>query len=277
MRDALLLRLLRTGPGAAGMLILALGIMLALAAPLLFPGDPLDMVARPLTPAFANPLVPLGTDRLGRDILACLAHGARATLATAGLVALVALLAGAGIGTVAGYAGGIVDEALMRLADATQTVPGFVLALALVSVLGPTQPAIVLALAAGAWTGPARVVRAETLSLKERPFVEASRLVGRPRLAIAIDVVLPNALNPLIALAAVIVAGAILAESALSFLGLGDPNVASWGAMIAEGRAVLRTAPHVILAPGLAVMATVLAVSLVGDGLARVLASSGDP
>jgi peptide/nickel transport system permease protein len=145
-----------------------------------------------------------------------------------------------------------------------------------VSVLGPTQPAIVLALAAGAWTGPARVVRAETLSLKERPFVEASRLVGRPRLAIAIDVVLPNALNPLIALAAVIVAGAILAESALSFLGLGDPNVASWGAMIAEGRAVLRTAPHVILAPGLAVMATVLAVSLVGDGLARVLASSGD-
>jgi peptide/nickel transport system permease protein len=276
MRDALLLRLLRTGPGAAGMLILALGIMLALAAPLLFPGDPLDMVARPLTPAFANPLVPLGTDRLGRDILAGLAHGARATLATAGLVALVALLLGAGIGTVAGYAGGLVDEALMRLADATQTVPGFVLALALVSVLGPTQPAIVLALAAGAWTGPARVVRAETLSLKERPFVEASRLVGRPRLAIAIDVVLPNALNPLIALAAVIVAGAILAESALSFLGLGDPNVASWGAMIAEGRAVLRTAPHVILAPGLAVMATVLAVSLVGDGLARVLASSGD-
>jgi peptide/nickel transport system permease protein len=276
MRDALPVRLLRTGPGAAGVLILALGIALALAAPLLFPGDPLDMVARPLTPAFTNPLVPLGTDRLGRDILAGLAHGARATLATAGLVALAALLLGAGIGTVAGYAGGLVDEVLMRLADATQTVPGFVLALALVSVLGPTQPAIVLALAAGAWTGPARVVRAETLSLKERPFVEASRLVGRPRLAIALDVVLPNALNPLVALAAVIVAGAILAESALSFLGLGDPNVASWGAMIAEGRSVLRTAPHVILAPGLTVMATVLAVSLVGDGLARVLASGRD-
>jgi peptide/nickel transport system permease protein len=154
MRDALLLRLLRTGPGAAGMLIVALGIMVALAAPLLFPGDPRDMVARPLTPAFANPLVPLGTDRLGRDILAGLAHGARATLATAGLVALVALLLGAGIGTVAGYAGGLVDEALMRLADATQTVPGFVLALALVSVLGPTQPAIVLALGPAPGRGP---------------------------------------------------------------------------------------------------------------------------
>ncbi|HEX2555325.1 MAG TPA: ABC transporter permease [Microvirga sp.] len=274
MRDALALRLLRTGPGLAGMLLLALGVALALSAPLLFPGDPLDMVARPLTPPFANPAAPLGTDRLGRNILAGLAHGARATIATAGLVALVALGVGAAIGTVAGYAGGLVDEALMRVADATQTVPGFVLALALVSVLGPTQPAIVLALAAGAWTGPARVVRAETLSLKERAFVEASRLVGRRPLAIAFDVVLPNALNPLIALAAVIVAGAILAESALAFLGLGDPNVASWGAMIAEGRAVLRTAPHVILAPGLAVMATVLAVSLVGDGLARTLASS---
>ena len=276
MNDGIAMRLLRTWQGAAGVLILALGAAVALAAPVIFPGDPLDMVARPLTPPFLDALVPLGTDRLGRNILAGLAYGARATLATAGLVALVALAAGAVVGTIAGYRGGLVDEALMRIADATQTVPGFVLALALVSVLGPTQPAIVLALAAGAWTGPARVVRAQVLSLKERPFVEASRLVGRSRLAIAFDVVLPNALDPLIALAAVIVAGAILSEAALSFLGLGDPNTASWGAMIAEGRAVLRTAPHVILTPGLAVMVTVLAVSLVGDGLARVLASSDD-
>ncbi len=276
MRDALIPRLLRTGSGAVGVALLTLGVGFALVAPALFPSDPLDMVARPLTPPLTDPLVPLGTDRLGRDILSNLAHGARATLATAGLVATVALFVGATVGTVAGYAGGLLDEVLMRVADATQTVPGFVLALALVSVLGPTQPAIVLALAAGAWTGPARVVRAETLSLKERPFVEASRLVGRPRFAVAFDVVLPNAINPLIPLAAVIVAGAILTESALSFLGLGDPNTASWGAMIAEGRAVLRTAPHVILTPGLAVMVTVLAVSLVGDGLARVLASSDD-
>jgi peptide/nickel transport system permease protein len=277
MNDGIALRLLRTWQGAAGVLILALGAAVAFAAPLLFPGDPLDMVARPLTPPFVDALVPLGTDRLGRNILAGLAYGARVTLATAGLVALVALAFGAAVGTIAGYRGGLVDEALMRIADATQTVPGFVLALALVSVMGPTQPAIVLALAAGAWTGPARVIRAQVLSLKERPFVEASRLVGRSKLAIAFDVVLPNALDPLIALAAVIVAGAILSESALSFLGLGDPNAASWGAMIAEGRSVLRTAPHVILAPGLAVMVTVLAVSLVGDGVSRVLASSESP
>jgi peptide/nickel transport system permease protein len=269
--DALAIRLVRTWQGGAGVLLLALGALLALVAPALFPGDPLDIVARPLTPPFANPLVPLGTDRLGRDIMAGLVHGARGTLLTAASVAAIALLVGAAVGTPAGYFGGLVDEALMRIADATQTVPGFVLALALVSVAGPSQPVIILAIAAGAWTGPARVARAEVLSLKERPFVEASRLVGRPPLAIAFEVVLPNALNPLIALAAVIVAGAILAESALSFLGLGDPNVASWGAMIAEGRSVLRTAPHVIIAPGLAVMMTVLAVSLVGDGLSKVL------
>jgi peptide/nickel transport system permease protein len=271
MVDAVPLRIVRTWPGAAGVLILGLATLLAIMAPALLNGDPLDIVGRPLTRPFANAAVPLGTDRLGRDILAGLLHGARGTLLTAGSVAAIALLLGAAIGTTAGYLGGWVDEVLMRIADATQTVPGFVLALALVSVAGPSQPVIVLAIAAGAWTGPARVTRAEVLSLKERPFVEASRLVGRSQLAIAFKVVLPNALNPLIALAAVIVAGAILSEAALSFLGLGDPNVASWGAMIAEGRAVLRTAPHVIIVPGLAVMVTVLAVSLIGDGLVRAL------
>jgi peptide/nickel transport system permease protein len=202
-------------------------------------------------------------------------HGARATLATSAGVALIALLVGSTVGAVAGYLGGFADEVLMRIADATQTVPPFVLALALVSVAGPTQPVIVAALAAGAWTGPARVVRAQVLSLRERPFVEASRLLGRSPLAVAVEVVLPNALGPIIALASVIVAGAILAEAALSFLGLGDPNRASWGALIAEGRSVLRTAPHVIFAPGLAVTATVLAVSLAGEGLAKALARPG--
>ena len=275
MLEALPFGVVRTWEGAVGVALLAAGIGLALLAPILFEGDPLDLKGRPLTPPFVDPGLPLGTDRLGRDILAALAHGTRATLATAAGVALIALLAGSVVGAIAGTLGGFADEVLMRIADATQTVPPFVLALALVSVAGPTQPVIVAALAAGAWTGPARVVRAQVLSLRERPFVEASRLLGRSPLAVAVEVVLPNALGPVIALASVIVAGAILAEAALSFLGLGDPNRASWGALIAEGRSVLRTAPHVIVAPGLAVTTTVLAVSLAGEGLAKALARPG--
>ena len=275
MLEALPFGVVRTWEGAVGVALLAAGIGFALLAPILFEGDPLDLKGRPLTPPFVDPGLPLGTDRLGRDILACLVHGARATLATAAGVALIALLAGSVVGAIAGTLGGFADEVLMRIADATQTVPPFVLALALVSVAGPTQPVIVAALAAGAWTGPARVVRAQVLSLRERPFVEASRLLGRSPLAVAVEVVLPNALGPVIALASVIVAGAILAEAALSFLGLSDPNRASWGALIAEGRSVLRTAPHVIVAPGLAVTTTVLAVSLAGEGLAKALARPG--
>jgi peptide/nickel transport system permease protein len=187
-------------------------------------------------------------------------------------VALVALAAGAALGTIAGYLGGAADELVMRVADAVQTVPAFLVALAVVSVVGPSLPALVGALALSAWTAPARIVRAEVLSLRARAFVEASRMLGRHPLAVAFAVVMPNALRPAIALAAVIVAGAILSESALSFLGLGDPNRASWGAMIAEGRSVLRTAPHVIVAPGLALFATILAVSLLGEAVARRLA-----
>ena len=160
----------------------------------------------------------------------------------------------------------------MRVADAAQTVPSFLLALALVSVTGPSPAGVVVALSAGSWTATARMVRAEVMSLRGRAFVEASRLVGRPALAIAFRVVLPNALAPAIALAAVIVAGAILSESALAFLGLSDPNRASWGAMIAEGRSVLRTAPHVVVAPGVALFVTVLGVSLLGEGLRKALA-----
>jgi peptide/nickel transport system permease protein len=266
----------RTPEGLIGGLALAVAALVAIFAPALSPGDPLDIVGRPLLPPLANSALPLGTDRLGRSIAAILVHGTRATLAIAFAVMLAALLFGALVGAIAGYVGGWLDDALMRLADATQTVPGFVLALALVSVIGPGLGAMVIALAAGAWTGPARIVRAETLALKSRPFVQASRLIGRHPVAIALQVILPNALSPLISLSAIIVAGAILTESALSFLGLGDPNVASWGALIAEGRSVMRSASHVIIVPGLAVAATVLAVSLLGEGLARSMASSDD-
>ena len=272
MRDGVVAGTVAIPEGAIGAALLATAAVAALAAPVLLPGDPLAIAGRPLLAPFADSRVPLGTDRLGRDILAGVVHGARASLVVGLAVAAVALAIGAALGALAGYLGGVLDEVVMRIADAVQTVPSFLLALAFVSVFGPSLPALVAALAISAWTAPARIVRAEAMSLRLRSYVEASRLIGRPPIAIACLVVLPNAVRPAIALAAVIVAGAILSESALAFLGLGDPNRASWGAMIAEGRSVLRTAPHVIVAPGLALLATVLAVSLLGEALARRLA-----
>ncbi|MGL4241219.1 MAG: ABC transporter permease, partial [Beijerinckiaceae bacterium] len=217
-----------------------------------------------------------GTDRLGRDILAMVAHGARPSLLTALAVAVTALGAGLAAGAIAGMAGGGIDEAIMRVADALQTVPSFVLALAVVAVLGPSLPGMVAALALGAWTAPARVTRAEVMRLRSAPVVETSLLLGRGRTTVALCVVLPNAVTTALALAAVIVAGALLSEAALSFLGLGDPNRPSWGALIAEGRQVMRTAPHVIIAPGVALFLVVLAVSLVGEGLSKALGKQED-
>ena len=138
----------------------------------------------------------------------------------------------------------------MRVTDAFQTVPGFLLALAFVSVVGPSLPVVVLAIALGAWTGPARIARAEVLSIRERDYVAAARVIGMHPLEIAFREVLPNALPPVLALSSVIVAAAILIEAALSFLGLGDPNRVTWGGMIAEGRAVLRSAPFLSIIPG---------------------------
>lgn len=263
--------ILSDGEGAVGVVLLLLLIAAALLAPTLFPGDPLAIVGQPLTPPFTDPSFPLGTDRLGRDVLAELFHGTRTSLLIAMAAAVTATVIGIVVGTLAGFLGGIVDEVLMRITDAFQTVPSFLLALALVSVTGPTVPTIVLAIAAGAWTGPARIVRAETLSLRERDFVASARVIGMRPVEIAFREILPNALTPVISLAAVIVAAAILVEAALSFLGLADPNRVTWGSMISEGRSVLRSAPSLSIVPGLALVVMVVAVHLLGRGLAAAL------
>ena len=154
----------------------------------------------------------------------------------------------------------------MRLTDAFQTVPGFLLALAFVSIVGPSLSVVVMAIALSAWTGPARIARAEVLSIRERDFVAGTRVVGMHPLEIAFREVLPNALPPVLALSSIIVAQAILIEAALSFLGLGDPNRVTWGGMVAEGRTVLRTAPFLSIVPGIALVVTVLGVYLAGEG-----------
>lgn len=264
-------RLLQTQEGLWGSVILLLLVAIALSAPFLFPRDPLAIVTTPLVAPFSDGSAWLGSDRLGRSVLAGLAHGARASLLVGLAASAVAILIGAIIGTIAGFAGGVVDEALMRVTDAFQTVPGFLLALAFVSVIGASLPVVILAIALGAWTGPARLARAEVLSIRERDYVAAARAIGMHPAEIALREVLPNALPPVLALAAVIVAGAILTEAALSFLGLGDPNIVTWGSMIAEGRTVLRGAPFLSIFPGIALVVTVLGVYLLGEGLVEAL------
>ena len=253
--------------GVAGLAVLTLLGLVGVLAPVLHPGDPLDIVGAPLTRPFTVWATPLGTDRLGRDVLAMIVHGARTSLTVGLAAAFVAISIGVAVGTLAGLLGRWVDETLMRITEAFQTVPGFLLALAFVSTVGPSLATVVLAIALGAWTGPARLVRAEVLSIRERDFVAAARVVGMHPLAIAVREVLPHALPPVVSLAAVIVA-----EAALSFLGLGDPNRATWGGLIAEGRSVLRSAPFLSIWPGLALVVTVLGVHLAGEGVVAALA-----
>ena len=270
-------RLLQTPEGLIGFLILAAIAVVAMSAPFLFPKDPLSIVGSPLIPPFTNAALPLGTDSLGRDVVAGVVHGARASLAVGVSAAAAALLIGTIMGTLSGFAGGLIDEALMRVTDAFQIVPSFLLALAFVSTIGASMPVVVLAIALGAWADPARLTRAQVLSIRERDYVAAARAIGMHPLDIAFRQILPNALPPVLALAAIIVAAAILTEAALSFLGLGDPNIVTWGSMIAEGRNVLRSSPSLSIIPGIALLVTVLGVYMLSEGINRVLAGRGVP
>lgn len=260
-----------TGTGKAGLIaaiMLAVAMVIAMMAPWLAPGDPMAMLAQPLLAPFSDSALPLGSDQLGRDLLHELIHGARVSLGIGAIAALSALLIGIVIGTIAGFIGGWCDEILMRITEAFQTIPTFLLALALVSLIGPSMASIILAIAISSWPASARLTRGEILSLRQRDFVAGCRILGMHPLRIAFTQVLPNALAPVISLIGVLMASAILIESALAFLGLGDPNRISWGAMVANGRALLRTAPFVVIVPGSAIAVTVLCVTLVGDWLA---------
>lgn len=258
-----------TGGGALGLALLVALAAIALLAPVIAPGDPLDMVARPLTPPFTNADVPLGTDQLGRDVFAGLVHGARVSMLVGAIAAAAAIGVGILVGTFAGFAGGRTDDVLMRITEAFQTVPTFLLALALVSVLGASAANVVIAIGISSWPPTARLVRAEVLRLRSAEYVDAARVAGRNALAIAFVEVLPGALQPVVTLVGVTVGEAILVESALAFLGLSDPNLVSWGAMVADGRALLRTAAYLVVIPGIAIALTVIAVTLAGDGAAR--------
>ncbi len=263
--------------GLAASAVLALVAAAAVLAPWLAGSDPEAMVAPPLLAPLADLAHPLGTDQLGRDLLAGVIYGARVSVVIGFAAAGAALGLGLVVGTLAGFLGGWIDAVLMRVTDAFQTIPTFLLALALVSLLGPTNGAVILAIAIGSWPGPARLVRAEILSLRSRDFVAGCKAIGMAPLRIAFTQVLPNALAPVVSLAGVLVAAAILIESALSFLGLGDPNLVSWGGMVAKGSSQLRTAPYLVAIPGVAIALTVLSVTLASDWLVERLAEARAP
>ncbi|MCK0150160.1 ABC transporter permease [Marivita sp. S6314] len=250
-----------------GLIILTIVIICAVAAPFLFPRSPWSMVQRPFLPPFEMDGLPLGTDALGRDVLSGLFHGARVSLLVGLVSTVVALAIGIPIGALAGYYGGMVDDALMRFTEFFQTIPSFALAIVLLAIFQPTLSYVILAIAIVSWPPVARLVRGEVLSLRNREFVEAATLSGQSNLRIILQQVLPNALPPIIVLASLMVATAILLESSLSFLGLGDPNVMSWGYMIGAARTVLRTAWWLSFIPGLAILLTVLSLNLIGEGL----------
>ncbi len=250
-------------------MLLALALAGA-AAPLLAP-DPYatDLGARLAPPRSAHAL---GQDSLGRDVLARVLHGARNSLAVGATVVALSLLVGVAIGAAAGYFGGWFDEAAARVIDVLLAFPGLLLAIALAAVLGPSLANVVLALSLLGWTGYARLARAEVAALRQREFVQAAQALGAGPGRIVVCHLLPLAAPVLIVQATFGMAGAIVAEASLSFLGLGTPPpLASWGAMIDEGRPFLLVAPHVVVWPGLALAATVLALQLAGDGLLDLL------
>ncbi|MBR0672424.1 ABC transporter permease [Neoroseomonas soli] len=263
-------RFRRNRGAVVGLVVLVLVIAVAALAPVLYPGSPWDMATAPFVPPGEEGML-LGSDSLGRDVAAGIAHGARISLMVGAVSTVAALLIGVTLGAVAGYLGGVADDAVMRFTEFFQTIPSFVFAILLVAIFTPTIGSVVFAIAVVSWPPVARVVRAEFLSLRSREFVQAAEVLGKSRIAIVVTDILPNALSPIVVLSSLMVASAILLESALSFLGLGDPNLMTWGFLIGSGRSVIRLAWWMSVFPGLAIFVTVLALNLVGEGLSDAL------
>lgn len=261
------LRMFARNPSAiAGSLLLVLILALALLGPWLMPADPFEITAAPLTPPF-SPEAWLGTDYLGRDVLATLVHGGRATLLVGVVAALLSVSIGVTLGAMAGYYGGRVDALLMRVTEFFQVLPALLFAMVVVTLFSPSLLTVTLAIGVVSWTGTARLTRAEFMKLRGLEFVRAERAIGARNARIIWRVILPNAFPPLVVSATLAVGAAILFEAGLSFLGLGDPNQMSWGLMIGSSRQYVLTSWWAVAFPGAAIFLTVLAVSLIGDGL----------
>ncbi|MDJ0607988.1 MAG: ABC transporter permease [Kiloniellales bacterium] len=248
-----------------GLIWLGFVTLIAILAPLISPEDPFSIVGQPFLPPFGEYL--FGTDSLGRSMLAGLVHGSRTSLLIAIIATLSAVVVGALVGALAGYYGKLVDDGLMRMTEFFQTIPSFIFAIVLVAILTPSAASLIIAIAVVSWPPIARVVRGEVLSVKSREFVQAAVVAGQNDSGILFKQVIPNTLSPLIVTGSLLVATAILTESALAFLGLGAPNLMSWGFMVGAGRSFLRDAWWLVTIPGVAILITVLCINLVGEGL----------
>ena len=261
----------RNRAALVGLGIVAAILLMTATAPLLYPGDPADMVAPPLLWPLQDSQFPFGSDVLGRDLGAEIFHGAHISLAIGAAATTAAVTIGLIIGSIAGYYGGPIDDALMAITEVIQTIPPFVLAIIVVAAFSPSLETIVLAICVVSWPSVARLVRAEVLSLREREFVQAGVAMGMSDPRLILTQILPNAMTPVIVAASLMMATSILSEAGLSFLGLGDPNVISWGAIIGAGRESIRDAWYISALPGIAIFAAVLGLNLVGEGLTDAL------
>ena len=249
-----------------GLVILVFVISLSLIGPLFYKTDPFEMVWAPFSPPGEEGFL-LGTDYLGRDLLAQIIHGGRASLIVGCAAALLSALIGITLGALAGFYRGWVEEVLMRITEFFQVLPTLLFSMVLVALFGASLPMITFSIGVVSWTAVARITRAEFLKIRELEYVTAARSGGASDFNLIFSVILPNAFPPIVVQTALLVGFAILFEAGLSFLGLSDPNVMSWGAIMGNNRPYILQQGFTIMYPGLAIFITVLSISLVGDGL----------
>lgn len=251
--------------GMLGAVLFAVILFATLFGPLLYPVDPFDIAGLPLSPPDSE--FWCGTDYLGRDIFAGLLVGGRATLTVGAVAALITVGIGIAVGAASGYFGGTIDTALMKITEFFQVLPTLLFAMVLVTLFGATLQTITIAIGVVSWTGVARLTRAEFLRIRDLDYVKAVTAAGGGSAYTMLRVILPNALPPIIVAAAFAIGVAILFESGLSFLGLGDPNRMSWGLLIGQNRNYVLEAWWTVLVPGVAIFLSVLSISLIGDGI----------
>lgn len=265
----------RSRYGMVGLIILLVLFVLALLAPFLTSYSPFELgdtpFARPLSPGH-----PLGTDHLGRDVWSQILYGARISLVVGLIAALIAGVIGVVVGSVSGFFGGWIDAFLSRLTDVFLIMPAFFLIIIVVATLGNSLIYTMVVIGLTTWPGNARLMRAQVLSLRERQYVQSLTALGESRWRILVKHIIPNGIQPIIANSTLLIAAAILTEAGLAFLGLGDPNKASWGRMINDGRASILTAWWPSVFAGLAMLITVLAFYLIGDGIATAISAGMD-